>query len=132
MLFRSGREFSVAVVNQPALPIIEIAPVNGFYDYKNKYQAGSTVETCPADLPEHLSARIQKHAEDACLCVGIKSYARVDFMLDEQSGADYALEINTLPGMTPTSLMPQEAAALGMSYRDLCEWILRVSMNKYM
>ncbi len=127
-----GREFSVAVVNQTALPIIEIAPVNGFYDYKNKYQAGSTVETCPADLPEHLSARIQKHAEDACLCVGIKSYARVDFMLDEQSGADYALEINTLPGMTPTSLMPQEAAALGMSYRDLCEWILRVSMNKYM
>lgn len=127
-----GREFSVAVVSQKALPVIEIAPVSGFYDYKNKYQAGSTVETCPADLPENLSARIQKHAEDACACVGIEGYARVDFMLDERSGEDYALEVNTLPGMTPTSLMPQEAAALGMSYRDLCEWILRVSLQKYM
>lgn len=126
-----GREFSIAVVEGKALPIIEIAPVSGFYDYKSKYQAGSTVETCPADLPLNLSARMQKHAEEACAVVGIEGYARVDFMLDERSGEDYALEINTLPGMTPTSLMPQEAAALGMSYADLCEWILRVSLKKY-
>lgn len=126
-----GREFSVAVVEGKALPIIEIAPLIGFYDYKNKYQAGSTVETCPADLPKNLTARMQKHAEEACAAVGIESYARVDFMLDERSGEDYALEVNTLPGMTPTSLMPQEAAVLGCSYAQLCEWILQVSLKKY-
>jgi D-alanine-D-alanine ligase len=126
-----GREFSIAVVEGKALPIIEIAPLTGFYDYKNKYQAGSTVETCPADLPQNLTARMQKHAEEACAAVGIQGYARVDFMLDERSGEDYALEVNTLPGMTPTSLMPQEAAALGYSFAQLCEWILEVSMKKY-
>lgn len=126
-----GREFSVGVVEGKALPIIEIAPLNGFYDYKNKYQAGSTVETCPAELSKNISARIQKHAEEACAAVGIQGYARVDFMLDERSGEDYTLEVNTLPGMTPTSLLPQEAAALGYSYEQLCEWILQVSMKKY-
>lgn len=126
-----GREFSVAVVEGKALPIIEIAPLTGFYDYKNKYQAGSTIETCPADLPGNIAARIQKHAREACEAAGIEGYARVDFMLDERSGEDYALEVNTLPGMTPTSLMPQEAAALGYSYNQLCEWILNVSVRKY-
>lgn len=126
-----GREFSVAVIDQKALPVIEIAPISGFYDYKNKYQAGSTIETCPADIPQNLSARIQRHAEAACNAVGIKGYARVDFMLDERSGEDYALEVNTLPGMTPTSLLPQEASVLGYSYEGLCEWILQTSMKKY-
>ena len=126
-----GREFSIAVVEGKALPIIEIAPISGFYDYKNKYQAGSTVETCPADLPRNVTERMQKHAEDACAVMGIEGYARVDFMMDERSGEDYALEVNTLPGMTPTSLMPQEATALGMSSADLCEWILNVSLKKY-
>ncbi len=126
-----GREFSIAVVEGKALPIIEIAPISGFYDYKNKYQAGSTVETCPANLPQKTAARMQKHAEDACAVLGVEGYARVDFMLDDRSGEDYALEVNTLPGMTPTSLMPQEAAALGMSYAELCEWILHVSLKKY-
>lgn len=126
-----GREFSIAVVEGKALPVIEIAPLQGFYDYKNKYQAGSTVETCPADIPQNLTARMQRHAEAACAAVGIESYARVDFMLDGRSGEDYALEVNTLPGMTPTSLLPQEAAALGLSYPQLCEWILEVSLKKY-
>lgn len=126
-----GREFSVAVIEGQALPVIEIAPLSGFYDYKNKYQAGSTVETCPAQIPEHLSARMQKHAVEACRSVGIEGYARVDFMVDETTKEDYALEINTLPGMTPTSLLPQEAAALGYSYADLCEWILQVALRKY-
>ncbi len=126
-----GREFSVAVVEGKALPIIEIAPLIGFYDYKNKYQAGSTIETCPAVLPKNVTARIQRHAEEACAAVGIEGYARVDFMLDERSGEDYALEVNTLPGMTPTSLMPQEAKALGYSFGQLCEWILEVSLRKY-
>lgn len=126
-----GREFSVAVVEGKALPVIEIAPISGFYDYKNKYQAGSTIETCPAQIPQNLSARMQRHAEAACASVGIEAYARVDFMLDECSGEDYALEVNTLPGMTPTSLLPQEAAVLGYSYAQLCEWILQVSLKKY-
>lgn len=126
-----GREFSVAVVEGKALPVIEIAPLMGFYDYKNKYQVGSTIETCPAKLPQNLTARIQKHAEEACAAVDIQGYARVDFMLDERSGEDYALEVNTLPGMTPTSLMPQEAGVLGYSFAQLCEWILEVSMKKY-
>ena len=126
-----GREFSVGVIEGHALPIIEIAPLQGFYDYKNKYQAGSTIETCPADLPPETAARIRKHAEAACAAVGIESYARVDFMLDERTGEDYALEVNTLPGMTPTSLLPQEAAALGYTFPQLCEWILEVSMKKY-
>lgn len=126
-----GREFSIGVIEGKALPVIEIAPVNGFYDYKNKYQAGSTIETCPAQISQNLSARMQRHAEEACASVGIEGYARVDFMLDERSGEDYALEVNTLPGMTPTSLLPQEAAALGYSYAQLCEWILQVSLKKY-
>ena len=126
-----GREFSIGVIDGKALPIIEIAPLEGFYDYKSKYQAGSTIETCPADLPEDTAARMQKHAEEACAAVGIEGYARVDFMLDARTGADYALEINTLPGMTPTSLLPQEAAAIGYSFPQLCEWILQVSMKKY-
>lgn len=126
-----GREFSVGVIEGEALPIIEIAPIEGFYDYKNKYQAGSTIETCPADLPPQIAARMQKHAEEACAAVGIESYGRVDFMLDECTGEDYALEVNTLPGMTPLSLLPQEAAALGYTFADLCEWILEVSLKKY-
>lgn len=126
-----GREFSIAVIEGKALPVIEIAPLQGFYDYKNKYQAGSTVETCPADIPQNLTARMQRHAEAACAAVGIEGYARVDFMLDGRSGEDYALEVNTLPGMTPTSLLPQEAAVLGLSYPQLCEWILEVSLKKY-
>lgn len=126
-----GREFSIAVIEGKALPVIEIAPISGFYDYKNKYQAGSTIETCPAQIPQNLSARMQRHAEAACAAVGIEGYARVDFMLDERSGEDYALEVNTLPGMTPTSLLPQEAAVLGYDYPGLCEWILEVSLKKY-
>ena len=74
---------------------------------------------------------MQRHAEAACASVGIEGYARVDFMLDDRTGEDYALEVNTLPGMTPTSLMPQEAQALGLSFDDLCEWILAVSLKKY-
>ena len=75
--------------------------------------------------------RMQQHAEEACAAVSIQSYARVDFMLDTVTMEDYALEVNTLPGMTPTSLMPQEAQALGLSFDDLCEWILAVSLKKY-
>lgn len=124
-----GREFSVGVMNQIALPVIEIAPIQGFYDYKNKYQAGSAVETCPADLPSEISKQMQEIAQDVVKALKIDVYARMDFILDEQNNL-FCLEANTLPGMTPTSLLPQEAAAIGMGYTQLCEEIIRLSMNK--
>lgn len=121
-----GREFSVGVVDGAAYPIIEIAPLVGFYDYKNKYQPGSTIETCPADLTAEETERMQRLAVRAYEALRLKSYGRVDFLMDE-AGAMYCLEANTLPGMTPTSLLPQEAAALGMSFADLCERLIQVS-----
>ncbi|MDO4633422.1 MAG: D-alanine--D-alanine ligase [Eubacteriales bacterium] len=123
-----GREFSVGVVEGKAYPIIEIAPLVGFYDYKNKYQAGSTIETCPAELSEELTAKMQKIAEDAFDALKLSNYGRIDFMMDENHQM-YCLEANTLPGMTPTSLLPQEAAALGMGFEDLCETLIQVSMR---
>lgn len=129
--FIKGREFSVGVIDGKALPVIEIAPLVGFYDYKNKYQAGSAIETCPAVLTDEQTKTMQQHAENAYRAVGMQSYARFDFMMDEVSGEMYCLEANTLPGMTPTSLLPQEAAALGMDYPSLCEHLIAVSMKKY-
>ncbi|MGN0334246.1 MAG: D-alanine--D-alanine ligase [Lachnospiraceae bacterium] len=129
--FITGREFSVGVIEGKALPIIEIAPLVGFYDYKNKYQAGSAVETCPAVLSGEQTKEMQGYAEAAYRALGMESYARFDFMMDTRTGKMYCLEANTLPGMTPTSLLPQEAAAIGMSFADLCEHIITVSMKKY-
>lgn len=125
-----GREFSIAVVDFSALPIIEIAPVEGFYDYKNKYAAGSAVETCPAELPADITAKMQHCAEDVAKVLGLDTYSRMDFLLDETSSF-YCLEANTLPGMTSTSLIPQEAQAIGMSFEQLCEKIIQISLNKY-
>lgn len=119
-----GREFTVSVMDGKALPIIEIAPKQGFYDYKNKYQAGSTVETCPADLPEAKTREMQRIAEEVFRALRLKNYARMDFMMNE-SGELYCLEANTLPGMTSTSLLPQAAAAVGIGFDELCEKILR-------
>ena len=125
-----GREFSVGVIDFQALPIIEIAPVEGFYDYKNKYKAGSAVETCPADLPEEVAKEMQKHAVAVCRELGLDSYARMDFLLNENNEM-FCLEANTLPGMTATSLLPQEAAVIGIKYEDLCERLIQISQEKY-
>lgn len=126
--FIDGREFSVGVVEGQAYPVIEIAPLQGFYDYKNKYQEGSTIETCPADLSLELTARMQHYAEMAYRALKLECYARMDFMMGED-GSMYCLEANTLPGMTPTSLLPQEAAALGMDFASLCEHLIEVSLR---
>ncbi len=123
-----GREFSVGVMDGKALPVIEIAPKQGFYDYKNKYQAGSTIETCPARLSREETEKIQRLAELAYEALRMKSYARMDFMKNDQ-GEFFCLEANTLPGMTPTSLLPQEAAAVGMSFEELCEKILQYAVT---
>lgn len=129
--FIKGREFTDCVIDGTALPVVEIAPKEGFYDYKNKYQAGAAVETCPADISDELTAVIQEEAVKAYKALRIKTYARMDFMQDEATGEIYCLEANTLPGMTPTSLIPQEAKAIGKSYNDLCEWIINISLAKY-
>ena len=125
-----GREFTCCVIEGRALPIVEIEPKSGFYDYKNKYQAGSTVKTCPADIDAATTARIQAEAVKAYNALGIKTYARMDFLMNDRNEV-FCLEANTLPGMTPTSLIPQEAAAAGVGYNDLCEWIIRISMQKW-
>lgn len=125
-----GRELSVGVMDGKALPVIEIAPKVGFYDYKNKYQAGTTVETCPAELDETTARKLQACAESVYKALRLCAYARMDFRMDG-NGNFYCLEANTLPGMTPTSLLPQEAAAAGMDFEELCQRIIEISMKKY-
>lgn len=123
-----GREIQVAVLDGKALPSIEIIPREGFYDYANKYQPGAAKEVCPA----RISAELEKAIGDAALTVfetiGLSVYARADFIVAPE-GVPYFLEINTLPGMTPTSLVPQEAAAAGMDYGTLCETIIQKSLE---
>ncbi len=128
--FIEGREFSIGVIDGQALPIIEIAPKVGFYDYKNKYQAGSAVETCPAELPQEVTKAMQACAEKVYEALRLCTYVRIDFRMNEQYQF-YCLEANTLPGMTPTSLLPQEAAAIGIDFPELCEKIIEISMKKY-
>ncbi len=125
-----GREFSVGVLGDAALPAIEIIPNEGFYDYAHKYQAGWTKEVCPADVEEETEAAMRRYALAAHEALRLSVYSRGEFILDA-SGALYCLELNTLPGMTPTSLLPQEAAAVGMSYEQLCGKIIGLSLKKY-
>lgn len=125
----SGREFSVGVIDGKALPVIEIAPITGFYDYKNKYKAGSAIETCPADLSVKITEQMQKYTEEAAKVLGLNTYARIDFLMNDKNEL-FCLEANTLPGMTPTSLLPQEAQAAGMTFEQLCEKIIRISIEE--
>lgn len=118
-----GREFSVGILNGEALPVIEIKPLRGFYDYKNKYQKGLTQEICPAKISEEVKNILQDNAKIVHKTLRLGSYSRIDFILDSDHNA-YCLEANTLPGMTPTSLLPQEALAAGISYNELCNKIV--------
>lgn len=125
----SGRELTVTVLGDRVLPSIEIIPKQGFYDYKNKYQAGMTVEICPAEIPPETEKMLGESALKAFNALGLFGYARMDFILDSKGDA-YCLEANTLPGMTPTSLIPQSAAAVGISYGELCEEIINISLKR--
>ena len=125
-----GREFSVGVVDGEPLPVIEIAPLKGFYDYKNKYEPGSAVETCPAELSEEKAEEMREYARQGHKILKLDAYSRLDFMMSGDERI-YCLEANTLPGMTPTSLLPQEAAATGVDFPELCEKLIEVSMKKY-
>ena len=124
----AGREIQVAVLAGRALPSIEIIPKKGFYNYENKYQAGAAEEICPAPIPEEWELRVRQATETVFRLLGLSVYSRADFIVTPD-GTPYFLEINTLPGMTPTSLVPQEAAAVGMSYEELCETIVNESLK---
>jgi D-alanine-D-alanine ligase len=124
----SGREIQVAILEDRALPSIEIIPKEGFYDYENKYQPGAALEVCPAQIPPEWEKRVGDAALTVFRTVGLAVYARADFIVT-QDGTPYFLEINTLPGMTPTSLVPQEAAAVGIDYATLCETIIQASLK---
>lgn len=129
--FVNARELTVSVLDGKALPVIEIIPKAGFYDYKNKYQAGLTEDICPAPITPEQTAQVQALAEKVTEILMIDAYCRVDFLMDKESGIMYCLEANTLPGMTPTSLIPQAAREIGMDYGELCEQLIAVSLKKY-
>jgi len=124
--FISGRELTVAIwgTDEPeALPIIEIVPHSGRYDYQSKYTKGATEYIVPAKLSESTTNIVQKVAIEAFTKLGCRGIARVDIMLDKDNNP-YVLEVNTIPGMTATSLVPKAVAAVGISFADLCERLL--------
>ena len=124
--FISGKELTVAIIggDQPeALPIIEIVPASGKYDYHSKYTKGATEYIVPARLDAAVATNIQKIAVAVFEVLGCSGVARVDVMLDTDNNP-YVLEINTIPGMTATSLVPKAAAAAGITFGDLCERVL--------
>lgn len=123
-----GREFSVGILDGKALPPIEIVPKQGFYDYENKYQSGATLEICPAQLTEEETDEISRCALGIHKILGLGFYSRIDFILNEE-GIFYCLEANSLPGMTNTSLLPQEAQEAGISFNELVELIVKEKMN---
>ena len=130
--FIAGRELTVGILGDQALPILEIIPKGGFYDFTNKYpflnpQAGGGAEhVCPAKIDKKKTKEIQELALRAHRSVGLQVYSRVDVLLPED-GAATVLELNTIPGMTEASLLPEAAAAAGISYVDLCTRIIELS-----
>lgn len=130
--FIHGREITVSVLADDAfrtLPIIEIVPCSGRYDYHSKYTKGATEYIVPALLDETAASAARQAAIEACRILGCRGVARVDIILDKQENP-YVLEVNTIPGMTATSLVPKAAAAVGISFADLCEQILLMAVSK--
>ncbi len=124
-----GREFTMGILDGETLPPVEIIPKDGFYDYKNKYQAGATTEICPAQITEKELKSMSIFTKVIFEILHLSGYARIDYIMDKDSRI-WCLEANTLPGMTPTSLLPQEAAAVGIGYDELCDRIARLAYEK--
>jgi len=130
--FVSGRELTIGVLGRQALPILEIIPKGGFYDFNNKYpflnpQSGGGAEhVCPAEINPNETKQIQELALRAFRALGLVVYGRVDVLLSD-SGDPFVLEVNTIPGMTEASLLPEAAAAAGINYVDLCARIIALS-----
>ncbi|MGB9475395.1 MAG: D-alanine--D-alanine ligase [Candidatus Udaeobacter sp.] len=133
--FVSGRELTIGVLGDQALPILEIIPKGGFYDFNNKYpflnpQGGGGAEhVCPAKIEPNKTKQIQEEALRAFRALGLVVYARVDVLLSD-SGDPFVLEVNTIPGMTEASLLPEAAAAAGINYVDLCARIIALSRTR--
>ena len=124
-----GRELTVTIIGQQVFPIIEITPKHKFYDYECKYQKGMSDYICPAELPKKLTTKIQNIALDIFNILHCSGYARADFILDKNDDS-WFLEINTLPGMTTTSLVPKSAMAAGISFNNLVQMIINESLKK--
>ena len=124
-----GRETTVAILDGHALPIVEIRPKQGAYDYANKYTSGATEYFCPANFDPQVTARIQQVALAAFHAVGGRDYGRIDIMVRDNRDP-VVLEVNTLPGMTETSLLPKAAAAAGISYGELCQRMVDLALRR--
>ncbi len=118
-----GRELTVAILGYEALPVIEIRPREGFYDYRNKYTPGRTEYLVPAPIDEGTAAELRRIALASFQLIGCRGFGRIDFRLSPQN-AIYCLEVNTIPGMTDTSLVPKAAQAIGIDYPELCDRIV--------
>ncbi len=125
-----GREFACGIIGGQALPLVEIIPKDGVFDYENKYQTGGSEELCPpVSIDEDLQREIRLTGERAFAALHMDVYGRADFIVDETDGRFYCLEVNALPGMTDASLLPKAAKVAGMEYNALCERIIEESMN---
>ncbi len=130
--FIRGRELTVAVLGDKALAVTELVPNSGFYDYEAKYTDGLTTHICPADIPADIAEACLKMSLDAHRLLGCKGTSRSDFRWDDEQGEAglYLLEVNTQPGMTPLSLVPEQARYVGMSYADLVQAIIDEALPK--
>jgi D-alanine-D-alanine ligase len=124
-----GRECTVGILGDRPLPLVEVRPKTGIYDYQTKYSAGATDYFCPAEFDESTTARIQSAGLDAFTAIGGRDYSRVDVIV-RPTGEPVVLEVNTLPGMTETSLLPKAAAAAGISYAELCQRMVDLALKR--
>ncbi|HKN67944.1 MAG TPA: D-alanine--D-alanine ligase [Gemmatimonadaceae bacterium] len=128
--FIAGRELTVGILGDEALPVGEIIPKHEIYDYECKYQAGMAVEEFPAKISAAQTSTVQEMARRAFRALKLRGCARIDFRMSEDNGGEFfCLEANTLPGMTQTSLIPQAAAAAGIEFPELCERIVRIALG---
>lgn len=128
--YLKGREYACGIIAGKALPLVEIIPKDGIFNYENKYQTGGATELCPPQsLDIKTQKKMQKAAEKAFAALRMDVYSRADFIVDENDGKFYCLEMNGLPGMTPASLLPKAAKAIGIEYGDLCEIIIDQSFK---
>jgi len=128
----NGREFTVPILGDEILPLIEIKPnLNKFYDYKSKYQFGGSTHIIPPKIDKRTYKKIEQLAFKAAKSLGCEVVCRVDVILEEKTNIPYVLEINTIPGMTPVSLLPESAKYKGMSFKKLVEKIIDLSLKKY-